>query len=68
MLSIDCALLVILELFLIITIFYVLFKFVKYGKLFFDDWLWGTFSGFVFALTFFASTPSLAANISCAVN
>lgn len=67
-LSLDCTLLVIIELLLIITIFYVFFKFVKYGKLFFDDWLWGTFSGFMFALTFFASLPSLASNISCSVN
>lgn len=62
--AIDCALLVMLEVFVIITLLYVLFRFVKYRG---DDMILG-FSGFIFALTFFASLPTLAANIACSVN
>jgi di/tricarboxylate transporter len=63
----DCAILVFVELFLIISTLYVLFKFKKTSKLFFDDWFWGTFSGFMFTIGFFSAVPSLSDNIACAV-
>ncbi len=63
--AIDCALLVMLEVFIVITLLYVLFRIAKYRGG--DDMILG-FSGFIFALTFFASLPTLAANIACSVN
>jgi hypothetical protein len=62
----KCALTLTGQIVVVGVIFYILFK-LSGPKLFFDDWMMSTFSGFIFALTFFGAQTSLSENINCAI-
>ena len=63
----KCALALTGQIVVVGVIFYILFK-LSGPKLFFDDWMMNTFSGFIFALTFFGAQSSLSENISCVID
>lgn len=60
----DCALFLVGQLVFVSLLFFALLH-VPFIYPVFDDWMMGTFAGFLFALTFFAAQPSLSTNMTC---
>jgi hypothetical protein len=62
----SCAKFLFVNVFIDGLAFYLLFA-IKYNGLQFDDWLMGTFDGFIFALALFNTQEKLTANMQCLV-
>lgn len=62
----SCAEYLLLNLILVGLLVYMLLRFKQVG-LRFDDWMMGTFSGFIFALAFFNTQEKLSKNMQCLV-
>ena len=64
--KIYCAEYLLLNLVLVGLLMYIVFT-VKKAGLRFDDWMMGTFTGFIFALAFFNTQEKLSSNMQCLV-
>jgi hypothetical protein len=56
-----------LQVFISATMFFIAFRIIKLDKLFFDDWLSGTFQGIIFVTTFYAMQEELFLNLKGAL-
>lgn len=55
------------QVFISASMFFLAFRVVKLDKLFFDDWLSGTFQGIIFITTFYAMQEELFLNLKGAL-